>query len=89
MPYGAERELRCHPRDSSDEHVARLAKEVGGEPIDQLWCNAGIISREGLDDLDIERIRQQVTHRTPVTTAELSGCLFYETRPLLSPISLR
>jgi NAD(P)-dependent dehydrogenase (short-subunit alcohol dehydrogenase family) len=39
--------------------VQRLAAGLAGERIDVLVNNAGILSRESLDDLDIERMRRQ------------------------------
>lgn len=46
--------------DVTDEgSVARLAAELAGERVDVLVNNAGILSRESLDDLDFERMRRQ------------------------------
>jgi len=39
--------------------LQRLAAELAGERIDALVNNAGILGRESLDDLDVERIRRQ------------------------------
>ena len=39
--------------------LQRLAAELAGERIDVLVNNAGILSRESIDDLDFERIRRQ------------------------------
>jgi NAD(P)-dependent dehydrogenase (short-subunit alcohol dehydrogenase family) len=44
---------------TDDQSVARLAAAVAGERIDVLVNNAGILSRESLDDLDFERMRRQ------------------------------
>ncbi len=44
---------------ADDGSVTRLARELSGERIDVLVNNAGILSREGLDDLDLDRIRRQ------------------------------
>jgi NAD(P)-dependent dehydrogenase (short-subunit alcohol dehydrogenase family) len=43
----------------SDEDVERLARELQGSRIDVLINNAGILTRESLDDLDFERMRRQ------------------------------
>jgi NAD(P)-dependent dehydrogenase (short-subunit alcohol dehydrogenase family) len=43
-----------------DDHVDRLATELGGVSIDVLINNAGILTRESLDDLDFDRIRRQL-----------------------------
>jgi len=39
--------------------VSSLAQQLAGERVDVLVNNAGILSQESLDDLDIERIRRQ------------------------------
>lgn len=39
--------------------VSSLARQLAGERVDVLVNNAGILSRESLDDLDLERIRRQ------------------------------
>jgi NAD(P)-dependent dehydrogenase (short-subunit alcohol dehydrogenase family) len=44
---------------TDDASVRQLAAELAGERIDVLVNNAGILSRESLDDLDFERIRRQ------------------------------
>ncbi|RPI14063.1 MAG: SDR family oxidoreductase [Lysobacterales bacterium] len=44
---------------AEDGSVTRLARELSGERIDVLVNNAGILSRETLDDLDLDRIRRQ------------------------------
>jgi len=44
---------------TDDASVERLATALGGRNIDVLVNNAGILTRETLDDLDFERIRQQ------------------------------
>jgi NAD(P)-dependent dehydrogenase (short-subunit alcohol dehydrogenase family) len=42
-----------------DESVRSLSDELGGERIDILINNAGVLTREGLDDLDFDGIRRQ------------------------------
>lgn len=42
-----------------DAAVAGLAGQLAGERIDVLVNNAGILTRESIDDLDLERIRRQ------------------------------
>jgi len=44
---------------ANDDSVAKLAAAVGDRSIDLLVNNAGILTRESLDDLDFDRIRQQ------------------------------
>ena len=44
---------------SDDASVERLVVALGGRRVDVLVNNAGILSRESLDDLDFERIRRQ------------------------------
>jgi NAD(P)-dependent dehydrogenase (short-subunit alcohol dehydrogenase family) len=44
---------------SDDASVERLVVALGGRRVDVLVNNAGILSRESLDDLDAERIRRQ------------------------------
>jgi len=44
---------------TDDDSVARLAREVGDEPLDALINNSGILTVESLDDFDVERIRRQ------------------------------
>jgi NAD(P)-dependent dehydrogenase (short-subunit alcohol dehydrogenase family) len=44
---------------ADDGSVTRLARELSDERIDVLVNNAGILSRESLDDLDLDRIRRQ------------------------------
>ena len=41
------------------EAVAALARRLEGAPIDLLVNNAGILTRESLDDLDFDRMRRQ------------------------------
>lgn len=43
-----------------DDHVDRLATELGGVSIDVLINNAGILTDESLEDLEFGRIRRQV-----------------------------
>lgn len=46
--------------DVADENqIADLAKRFSGEKIDLLINNAGILNREGLDDLDFDSIQSQ------------------------------
>ncbi len=45
---------------SSDANVTALAERLSGTPIDLLINNAGILTREPLDDLDFDRIRRQL-----------------------------
>ncbi len=46
--------------DVGDDGVERtLAGAVGDRPLDLLVNNAGILTRESLDDLDLERLRRQ------------------------------
>jgi len=44
---------------ADDASVARLVEAVGDRPIDLLINNAGILTRESLDDLDFDRMRSQ------------------------------
>jgi NAD(P)-dependent dehydrogenase (short-subunit alcohol dehydrogenase family) len=44
---------------TDDEAVAQLVRAVGDETVDVLVNNAGILSRESLDDLDFDRMRRQ------------------------------
>ena len=43
---------------TSDESVARLAEHLS-DPVDVLINNAGILTRETIEDLSFERIRRQ------------------------------
>jgi NAD(P)-dependent dehydrogenase (short-subunit alcohol dehydrogenase family) len=45
---------------TSDEAVAGLAQRLEGIPIDLLINNAGILTKETLDDLDFDRVRRQL-----------------------------
>ena len=45
---------------TSDEAVAGLAQELSDQAIDLMVLNAGILRRETLEDLDFERIREQL-----------------------------
>ena len=49
---------------ADDEAVARLASTLEGRTIDVLINNAGILSREGLHDLDWDAIRDQFETNT-------------------------
>ncbi len=42
------------------ESIARLARHLDGVAVDLLVNNAGILSRETLDNLDLDRIRRQL-----------------------------
>ena len=42
-----------------DGDVERLAEQLTGVPLGLLICNAGVLTRESLDDMDFERIRHQ------------------------------
>ena len=57
------RSLGCRIIDgvevTDDATVARLAAEVGGDRIDVLVNNAGILARDSLDDLDFDGMRRQ------------------------------
>jgi NAD(P)-dependent dehydrogenase (short-subunit alcohol dehydrogenase family) len=47
--------------DVTDEAaVERMAATLDGEPLDVLVNNAGVLSVESLDDLDLDRIRRQL-----------------------------
>jgi NAD(P)-dependent dehydrogenase (short-subunit alcohol dehydrogenase family) len=47
--------------DVTDEAaVERMAAALDGEPLDVLVNNAGVLSVESLDDLDLDRIRRQI-----------------------------
>ena len=45
---------------TDDAGVARLARELGDEPVDLLINNAGILMRESIEDLDFDRVRRQL-----------------------------
>ncbi|MGD8439941.1 MAG: SDR family oxidoreductase [Holophagae bacterium] len=45
---------------TDDSAVGRLADAIGDRPLDVLINNAGILSDESLDDLDFDRIRNQL-----------------------------
>jgi NAD(P)-dependent dehydrogenase (short-subunit alcohol dehydrogenase family) len=44
---------------ADDASVQRLPQALNGRPLDLLVNNAGVLSRETLDDLDLDRIRRQ------------------------------
>jgi NAD(P)-dependent dehydrogenase (short-subunit alcohol dehydrogenase family) len=44
---------------TADASIARLVAALAGRRVDVLVNNAGILSRESLDDLDFERMRRQ------------------------------
>ena len=63
---------------ASDAGVARLAEAMNGRSLDVLVNNAGILTGESLDDLDLDRMRRQfeVNALGPLrVTAALRGCL--------------
>ncbi len=63
---------------TDEASVHALARELRGRRIDVLVNSAGILTRESLDDLDIDRIRKQfeVNAISPLrVTAALEGCL--------------
>ena len=63
---------------TNDESVRRLARALEGRRIDILVNCAGILTRESLDDLAFNRIREQfeVNAIAPLrVTAALEGCL--------------
>ena len=63
---------------TSDEAVAALAGRLAGRRLDRLIHNAGILTRESLEDLDFERMRLQYEVNTlgPLRlTAALLPCL--------------
>lgn len=39
--------------------VGHLSEAIGSQPVDLLINNAGILSREGLDDIDVDALRRQ------------------------------
>ena len=45
---------------ADDASVERLARELDGTELDLLVNNAGVLTREGLDDLDLDRVRRQL-----------------------------
>ena len=63
---------------TDDASIHALAGELQGRRIDILVNCAGILTRESLDDLDIDRIRRQfeINAISPLrVTAALQGCL--------------
>ena len=63
---------------ASDEGVSRLADAMSGRSLDVLVNNAGILTGESLDDLDLDRMRRQfdVNALGPLrVTAALHSCL--------------
>jgi NAD(P)-dependent dehydrogenase (short-subunit alcohol dehydrogenase family) len=44
---------------ADDSVIGLLAEKLAGQPIDILLNNAGILTRETLDDLDLDRMRRQ------------------------------
>ena len=60
-PDGERLPVRCiEDVDVTDDSaVAKLADALAGSTLDVLVHNAGILSRETLDDLDFDRIREQ------------------------------
>ncbi len=47
-----------------DGGCAALASAVGSRKVDVLVCNAGILREDSLDDVDIDKLREQVGHRS-------------------------
>ncbi len=45
---------------ASDESVSGFARRIAGERVDVLVHNAGVLTTESLDDLDLDRIRRQI-----------------------------
>src|SRR5262245_1345595 len=45
---------------TSDDSIAALAQRLKGLPIDELWCNAGILREDSLDSLDWDGVRAQL-----------------------------
>jgi NAD(P)-dependent dehydrogenase (short-subunit alcohol dehydrogenase family) len=63
---------------TSDAAVSDLARQLGGTRLDVLINNAGLLTRESLDDLDFDRMRRQfeVNSLGPLrVTAALRSCL--------------
>jgi NAD(P)-dependent dehydrogenase (short-subunit alcohol dehydrogenase family) len=63
---------------TSDQAVAELVSQLSGTHLDVLVNNAGLLTRESLDDLDFDRMRRQfeVNSLGPLrVTAALRGCL--------------
>lgn len=63
---------------TSAEAMGSLARRVGTDALDLLVCNAGLLERNALDDLDFESIRRQfeVNAIGPLrTVASLRSCL--------------
>jgi NAD(P)-dependent dehydrogenase (short-subunit alcohol dehydrogenase family) len=61
-----------------DAGVARLAEAIGGRSLDVLINNAGVLTKESLQDLDLDRIRRQfeINSLGPLrVTAALRGSL--------------
>ena len=44
---------------ADDDSIESLAAALSGEPLDILFNNAGILNREGLDDLDLDAVRRE------------------------------
>jgi NAD(P)-dependent dehydrogenase (short-subunit alcohol dehydrogenase family) len=63
---------------SSEQGLAILKKTIGSRRVSRLICNAGVLTRETLSDLDLDRIRRQfeVNALGPLrTVAALLDCL--------------
>jgi NAD(P)-dependent dehydrogenase (short-subunit alcohol dehydrogenase family) len=63
---------------TSETAVAALARDLAGRQLDLLVLNAGVLSHETLDELDLDAIRWQfdVNALGPLrVTADLRGCL--------------
>lgn len=71
-------EIREGIEVTDDDSVRGLARDLAGRRIDILVNCAGVLTRESLDDLDVDRIRRQfeVNAIAPLrVTAALKGCL--------------
>ncbi len=63
---------------TADEPVAALADRLAGVALAELWCNAGILREDGLDDVQLDDVRAQleVNALGPLRVARaLRGCL--------------
>ncbi len=63
---------------ATDAGIGKLQSALAGRRLDVLFNNAGILTGESLDDLDLDRIRRQFEVNTlgPLrVTAALRGCL--------------
>jgi NAD(P)-dependent dehydrogenase (short-subunit alcohol dehydrogenase family) len=63
---------------TADAAVAALAERLAGVTLAELWCNAGILREDGLDDVQLDDVRAQleVNALGPLRVARaLRGCL--------------